>query len=161
MAPIESFEHDSTAGRIAFGCGTIGDFGATFAALDADRALVVCGSNVGANRRLMDAASPTGAGIATTGDDLRLLTPPSMCAPRRNRLADQRRPHPLSCALHGYRGRCTVLPGPLHRLPFGTEDPPQELVLRPSEVSIERRCGDAISQSASLTNENRRSSSRE
>jgi len=54
MAPIESFEHGSTAGRIAFGCGTIGDFGATFAALDADRALVVCGSNVGANRRLMD-----------------------------------------------------------------------------------------------------------
>ena len=44
MAPIESFEHDSTAGRIAFGCGTIGDFGATFAALNADRALVVCRS---------------------------------------------------------------------------------------------------------------------
>ena len=109
MAPIESFEHDSTASRIAFGCGTIGDFGATFAALDADRALVVCGSNVGANCRLMDIASPTGVGIATTGDDLRLPTPPSMCASRTEPACRSAPTAPvIVCA--------TWLPGPLHRL---------------------------------------------
>jgi alcohol dehydrogenase class IV len=55
MDSIEPFEYDNAAGRIAFGRGAVGDLGATLAALDADRALVVCGSNVGANRRLMDA----------------------------------------------------------------------------------------------------------
>ena len=53
MEPIEPFEYDNVAGRIAFGRQTAADLGEIVEALDAERALVVCGSNVGENRALM------------------------------------------------------------------------------------------------------------
>ncbi len=54
MDSIEPFEYDNAAGRIAFGRGTTADLDAMVADAGAERALVVCGSNVGANRELMD-----------------------------------------------------------------------------------------------------------
>jgi alcohol dehydrogenase class IV len=54
MEPIEPFEYDNVAGRIAFGRQTAADLGEMVEALDTERALVVCGSNVGENRQLMD-----------------------------------------------------------------------------------------------------------
>jgi alcohol dehydrogenase class IV len=54
MDSIAPFEYDNAAGRIAFGRGTAADLGEMVADADADRVLVVCGSNVGANRHLMD-----------------------------------------------------------------------------------------------------------
>lgn len=54
MESVEPFEYDNAAGRIAFGRETAADLGAMVADTDAERALVVCGSNVGANRALMD-----------------------------------------------------------------------------------------------------------
>ena len=53
MEPIEPFEYDNVAGRIAFGRASGADLGGMVEALDAERALVVCGSNVGENRALM------------------------------------------------------------------------------------------------------------
>ncbi|WP_435078355.1 iron-containing alcohol dehydrogenase family protein [Halococcus sp. AFM35] len=60
MDSIEPFEYDNAAGRIAFGRGTTADLDAMVADAGAERALVVCGSNVGANRTLMD---PIEAGL--------------------------------------------------------------------------------------------------
>lgn len=57
---IEPFEYDNVAGEIAFGRGCVADLGETVAELGADRALVVCGSNVGSNRDTMD---PVEAGL--------------------------------------------------------------------------------------------------
>ncbi|WP_254534938.1 iron-containing alcohol dehydrogenase family protein [Halomarina litorea] len=54
MDPIGGFEYDNVAGRIAFGRGCVADLSEALANLGADRALVVCGSNVGANRGTMD-----------------------------------------------------------------------------------------------------------
>lgn len=53
MDPIDGFEYDNVAGRIAFGRGCAVDLGGMLADLGAERALVVCGSNVGANRDTM------------------------------------------------------------------------------------------------------------
>jgi alcohol dehydrogenase class IV len=57
---IAPFEYENVAGRIAFGRGRVADVGGTIADLGARRALVVCGSNVGANRDTMD---PVEAGL--------------------------------------------------------------------------------------------------
>lgn len=57
---IEPFEYDNVAGEITFGRGCVADLGETVAELGADRALVVCGSNVGSNRDTMD---PVEAGL--------------------------------------------------------------------------------------------------
>lgn len=54
MDSIESFEYDNAAGRIAFGRESAADLGQLVADCDGERALVVCGSNTGANRALMD-----------------------------------------------------------------------------------------------------------
>ncbi|EMA38409.1 iron-containing alcohol dehydrogenase family protein [Halococcus hamelinensis] len=54
MDPIEPFEYDNAAGRIAFGCGTAADLGYLVREAGGERALVVCGEHVGANRELMD-----------------------------------------------------------------------------------------------------------
>lgn len=60
MDAIEPFEYENVAGAIAFGRGAVADLGATLADLDAERALVVCGANVGANRGTM---GPVEAGL--------------------------------------------------------------------------------------------------
>jgi len=57
---IAPFEYENVAGRIAFGRDRVADVGGTIADLGARRALVVCGSNVGANRDTMD---PVEAGL--------------------------------------------------------------------------------------------------
>jgi alcohol dehydrogenase len=57
---IDAFEYDNVAGRIAFGRNCVGDLGDTLDDLGATRALVVCGSNVGANRGTME---PIEAGL--------------------------------------------------------------------------------------------------
>lgn len=54
MESIGPFEYKNAAGRIVFGRGCVADLDKQIAALDAERALVVCGSNVGANRALME-----------------------------------------------------------------------------------------------------------
>ncbi len=54
MDPIGGFEYDNVAGRIAFGRDCVADLPDALADLGAERALVVCGSNVGANRGTMD-----------------------------------------------------------------------------------------------------------
>ena len=54
MEPVEPFEYDNAAGRITFGRESATDLGAMVTDFGAERALVVCGSNVGANRALMD-----------------------------------------------------------------------------------------------------------
>jgi alcohol dehydrogenase class IV len=54
MNSIAPFEYDNAAGQIAFGRGCAGGLDERLADLGAERALVVCGSNVGANRELMD-----------------------------------------------------------------------------------------------------------
>lgn len=54
MDPIEPFEYDNAAGRIAFGRGTAADLGDLVDDMGGEHALVVCGEHVGANRDLMD-----------------------------------------------------------------------------------------------------------
>ena len=54
MDPIEPFEYDNATGRIAFGRGTATDLGDLVDDVGGERALVVCGEHVGANRDLMD-----------------------------------------------------------------------------------------------------------
>ncbi|WP_160133597.1 iron-containing alcohol dehydrogenase family protein [Halococcus salsus] len=54
MNPIDPFEYDNAAGRIAFGRGTAADLGDLVRDAGGERALVVCGEHVGANRELMD-----------------------------------------------------------------------------------------------------------
>ena len=55
MKPVrDSFVTSYEGSRIVYGRGCIGRIGETLAEHDLDRALVVCGSNVGANDRLMD-----------------------------------------------------------------------------------------------------------
>jgi alcohol dehydrogenase class IV len=54
MDSIEPFEYDNAAGCIAFGRESAVNLGAMVGDAGAERALVVCGSNVGANRALMD-----------------------------------------------------------------------------------------------------------
>ena len=53
-ASIDSFEYDNVAGRIAFGRGTVDRLGSMLADAGGERALVVCGENVGANSDTMD-----------------------------------------------------------------------------------------------------------
>lgn len=54
MESIAPFEYDNAAGRIAFGRESAADLGEMVADAGGGRALVVCGSNVGASRDLMD-----------------------------------------------------------------------------------------------------------
>jgi len=54
MDSIAPFEYDNAAGRITFGRGVATDLGELVAETGAERALVVCGEHVGANRELMD-----------------------------------------------------------------------------------------------------------
>lgn len=60
MDSIAPFEYDNAAGRITFGRGVATDLGEVVAETGAERALVVCGEHVGANRDLMD---PIEAGL--------------------------------------------------------------------------------------------------
>ena len=53
-ASIDPFEYDNVAGRIAFGRGTVDRLGSMLAEAGGERALVVCGENVGANSDTMD-----------------------------------------------------------------------------------------------------------
>lgn len=52
--PTAPFVHEFAPATIRYGRGCVSDLPDALAALDADRALLVCGSNVGANRDLMD-----------------------------------------------------------------------------------------------------------
>jgi alcohol dehydrogenase class IV len=53
IEPIEPFEYDNAAGAIRFGRGSAGELASVLGAHDVERALVVCGANVGANRGTM------------------------------------------------------------------------------------------------------------
>jgi alcohol dehydrogenase class IV len=53
-ASIDPFEYDDVAGRIAFGRGMVDRLGSMLADAGGERALVVCGENVGANSDTMD-----------------------------------------------------------------------------------------------------------
>ncbi|MFC5973021.1 iron-containing alcohol dehydrogenase family protein [Halomarina salina] len=60
MDNVEPFSYENVAGRITFGRGSVADLGDLLEEAGGERALVVCGSNVGANRDTMD---PVGAGL--------------------------------------------------------------------------------------------------
>jgi alcohol dehydrogenase len=53
MDSVAPFDYDNVAGRVAFGRGRAADLGDLLGAAGGERALVVCGSNVGANRDTM------------------------------------------------------------------------------------------------------------
>jgi alcohol dehydrogenase len=54
IAPIDPFEYNNVAGRIAFGRGAVDRLGAMLAETDAERVLLICGEYVGANAGTMD-----------------------------------------------------------------------------------------------------------
>jgi len=58
--PIESFEYDNVAGRITFGRGAIEKGGSMLGEVGAERALLICGENVGANSSTIE---PIEAGL--------------------------------------------------------------------------------------------------
>ena len=60
MDHVEPFDYENVAGRIAFGRGRVADLGDLLDDAGGERALVVCGSNVGANRETME---PVEAGL--------------------------------------------------------------------------------------------------
>ena len=67
--PIDPFEYESVAGRIAFGRGAVANLRSMLAEHDAERALVICGSNVGANASTMSPiAESLGDALAGTFD---------------------------------------------------------------------------------------------
>ncbi|MWG36171.1 iron-containing alcohol dehydrogenase family protein [Halomarina oriensis] len=64
MDHVAPFDYENVAGRIAFGRGRTAELGDSVAEAGGERALVVCGSNVGANR---DTMAPVESGL---GDSL-------------------------------------------------------------------------------------------
>jgi alcohol dehydrogenase class IV len=57
---IDSFEYENVAGQVAFGRGAVDELEAMLGEMGAERALLVCGSNVGANTGTID---PIEAGL--------------------------------------------------------------------------------------------------